>query len=326
MTQLASSLIFTNLERFGIPTWTLELLVLLSLFLIAKKILGILYGFFVYFLRPGKNLKRYGKWTIVTGCTDGIGKAIAESFARKGLNLVLISRTPAKLEEQAKELQSKYNIETRVVPLDFSLSSPNLYDGVRNAVRDLDIGILVNNVGMSYDHADFFENLTEDKIDKLIRLNIYSTTTMTSIVLPGMLQRKRGAIINVSSLSATVNEPMYAVYAASKAFVNTFSQALYYECKGRGVDVQTQLPAFVTTKMSKLRQTSFFVCSTSAYAKAFCAHIGYGAFVVSWWTHALQMGALKYIPQSIIAMFLLSRGKDIRRRALAKKAQQQKQE
>jgi len=278
--------------------------------------------FYRYFLRPGKNLKRYGKWAIVTGCTDGIGKAIVEEFARKGLNVILISRTQSKLDEQAKYVESTFKVQTKTVVVDFNQQSPTIFDPVKAAIAGLDIGILVNNVGSSYDHAEYYLELSKEKIEQLIRLNIYSVTEMTYAVLPGMVERKRGAIINFSSASSLVSEPLYAVYAGTKAFVNSFSIALHYEYKSQGVHVQCQIPAFVTTKLSKLRATSFFICSPRTYAKSFVAAIGYEPIITSYWTHELQIGLATWLlPQWTLCSFLLSRGKSIRVRALKKKAE-----
>jgi len=307
-----------------LPSWLVSLSLLVGLFVVAKFVLvNIISGIYTHFIRSGKNLKKYGTWAIVTGCTDGIGKAIAEEFARLGINLVLISRTKQKLDEQAKELQDKFKIETRVVPVDFSVENANIFDPVKATIENLDIGILVNNVGASYDHAQFFNELDRAKINQLIRLNVYSTVEMTYLVLPGMLQRKRGAIINVSSASSLVSEPMYAVYSGTKAFVNNFSVALHYELKDRGIHVQAQVPAFVTTKLSKLRSASFFICTPRTYAKVFLKHIGYDPLILSYWTHALQFAFLPFVPESILSKFLLSRGKDIRKRALAKREKTQ---
>jgi len=281
---------------------------------------------YVYFLRPGKNLTKFGKWAIVTGCTDGIGKAVAEELAKKGFSLVLVSRSQSKLDEQAKELSKTFHIDTKVYALDFGLEDFSVFTGLKELIKGLDIGILVNNVGMSYDHAEFFHLLERDKIEKLIRINIFGTTHMTYLVLPGMLERKRGAIVNLSSASGFVSEPMYAVYSASKSFVNSFSKALHYEYKSQGVHIQAQVPAFVTTKLSKLRNTSFFICSPKVYAKSLIAKIGYEPVIFSYWTHALQIeGALSLpLPDWVFFNFLLSRGKDIRKRAYLKKGEKQK--
>jgi len=289
--------------------------------LIAKVLYAVGNFVYVYFFRPTQNLKKYGQWAVVTGSTDGIGKAIAEEFASLGLNLVLISRTQAKLDQDAKDFSAKYKIQTKVVAVDFSSTDAKLLDGVRDTLRGLDVGILVNNVGMSYDHAEFFHELDQKKIDDLIRINIDGTVNMTYLVLPGMLERKRGAIINLSSASSVVNEPLYAIYSATKAFVNNFSYALHYEYKGKGVHVQSQIPAFVTTKLSKLRSTSFFICSPRAYAKAFVNKIGYEPLIFSYFSHALQIETLLGlpIPWSVTLPILFNRGLAIRKKAYAKR-------
>jgi 17beta-estradiol 17-dehydrogenase / very-long-chain 3-oxoacyl-CoA reductase len=308
----------------AVPPMVLNILVIVSLLFVAKYALSVVYSFYKFFLRPARNLKRYGPWAIVTGCTDGIGKAICDEFALKGLNLVLISRTPEKLAEQAKALESTYKIQTKTVAVDFSRADPSIYEKIKTAINGLEIGILVNNVGASYDHAEYFLDLTKEKIEQLIRLNVYSTTEMTYLVLPGMVQRKRGAIINVSSASSLVNEPMYAVYSATKAFVNSFSVALHYEYKPMGVHIQCQLPAFVTTKLSKLRSTSFFIVTPRVYAKSFIRAIGYDPIILTYWTHALQFATIvALVPEYIMGRILLSRGKGIRAKAYAKKKQQQ---
>lgn len=97
----------------------------------------------------GVNVKSYGKWAVVTGCTDGIGKAYTEQLAKRGLSIVLISRTLEKLNEQARDLQDRFKVETKVIAADFT-QPDSIYPNIRTQLADLDIGILVNNVGMSY--------------------------------------------------------------------------------------------------------------------------------------------------------------------------------
>jgi len=308
-----------NLFSDNIPR---NVFVVFGLLAILKILWNILRFVWMYFLRPSKNLRKYGEWAIVTGCTDGIGKAIAEEFAKRKLNVILVSRSQSKLDEQEKEISSKFNVQTKTVAIDFSSSSPNLFEPVKSAISGLQVGILVNNVGVAYDHADYLHNVELSKIQQLIQVNIMGTIQMTTIVLPAMLERKRGAIINVSSGSSLVSEPLYAVYAGTKAFMNTYSESLHYEYKEFGIHVQCQLPAFVATKMSKIRNSSFFVASPTAYARSFVSKIGYEPIVISYWTHALQLGAaLHLIPKPIICNSLLSKTKGLRARALKKKQQ-----
>jgi len=304
-----------------LPPWIIQILIAFSLLYFIKVSFSLIRFFYVYFLRPRKNLKNFGKWAIVTGCTDGIGKAIAEELASKGHPLILISRTQSKLEEQEKELKEKYKIETKIHALDFSTQNLSVFDGVNDIIKDLDIGILINNVGQSYEHAEYYHLVDKQKIENIIRINIFGTTHMTYLVLPGMVKRKRGAIINISSASGSLSEPLYAVYSASKAFVNNFSKALHYEYQSQGIHVQAQVPALVTTKLSKVRSTSFFICSPKSYAKSLISSIGYDSIFYSYWTHSLQIEGLLSlgIPDWIQFPLLLSRGKEIRKKAYAKK-------
>ncbi|PRP78636.1 hypothetical protein PROFUN_10507 [Planoprotostelium fungivorum] len=293
------------------------LLVTLSVFLFV----GVHIFLFVnrHFLRQPKDLLKYGKWAVVTGSTDGIGKAVAQELAKKKMNLVLISRTLSKLNAQAAELKEKFGVETSVVAIDFGAEGRSKFDGYRSLIQDLDVGLLVNNVGQSYDHAEYFDQLKAGTSEQLIRLNIDGTIAMTEYTLPGMLQRNRGAIVNVSSASSLVSEPLYAVYSATKAFVNNYSVALHYEYKSRGIHVQVQLPAYVATKLSKIRSTSVLVASPESYAKSFIKQIGYEPLVLSYWSHDVQLSLARLVPQDWLAATLLSTGKSIRARALKKK-------
>jgi len=297
---------------------------MISFIIVSGFILTVCYVIFTFVnrhvLRQPKDLTKYGGWAVVTGSTDGIGKAIAEEFAKRKLNLILISRTESKLKEQAKELETGYGVETKVFPIDFSTDNSSKFSAYREAIKSLDVGILVNNVGLSYDHAQYYTELETGLVQKLIRVNIQGLMDMTDITLPGMLERKRGAIINVSSASSLVSEPLYAVYSATKAFVNNYSVALHFENKERGVHVQAQLPAYVTTKLSKIRKSSLLVATPRSYAQAFIRQIGYEAIVVSYWSHDVQLYLSSFLPTWILGPYLLSMGKSIRSRALKKKA------
>lgn len=124
-----------------------------AIFLGSKALIN-LYAFFCSFGHI--DLKSYGKWAVITGCTDGIGKAYAEQFAKVGINVVLISRSLEKLNAQAKELEATYNIATLVISADFT-EPDSIYSEIRKHINGLDVGILVNNVGICYRYS---RNLT----------------------------------------------------------------------------------------------------------------------------------------------------------------------
>eukprot|EP00124_Ichthyophonus_hoferi_P003374 Ihof_evm2s289 gene=Ihof_evmTU2s289 len=183
---------------------------------------------YIYFLRPGKDLKKYGAWAVVTGSTDGIGKAYAMELARKGLNIVLVSRALDKLNVVAKEIEDKHKVQTKVVAIDLS-GDDSIYKSLSDALNDLPIGVLVNNAGVGYEHPEYFLDLPQSKIDTIVHVNMRALTMVTKIVLPGMVERRTGAIVNISSSSAYLPMGLLSVYSASKAYVDFFSRGLAQE-------------------------------------------------------------------------------------------------
>ena len=132
--------------------------------------------------------------------SDGIGKAMAFEMAKKGLNVVLISRTQANLELCAKELKEKYpKVEVQILAVDYGSFDAAAQKAVKNLLSSLDVGVLVNNVGISYPYTQYFHELDDNRVEQLMTLNVNSTTLMTRIVLPGMVERKRGSIVNIGS-------------------------------------------------------------------------------------------------------------------------------
>lgn len=201
------------------PFWVLALFALGSLSLLRCS-LAFLKWVYVSFLRPGKNLKKYGSWALVTGPTDGIGKGFAFQLARKGLNLVLVGRNPDKLKDVSDSIQAKFGkTQIKTVVVDFTGDLSEGIKRISETIEGLDVGVLVNNVGISYPYARFFHEVDEELLKSLIKVNVEGTTKVTQAVLPGMLQRKRGAIVNIGSGAAIVipSDPLYAVYAATKA-------------------------------------------------------------------------------------------------------------
>jgi len=255
-----------------------------------------------FFLGLGKiNIKKYGSWAVVTGCTDGIGKSYTEALAKRGLNIVLVSRTLSKLEAQAKELEEKFSIHTKVISADFTEQS-SIYEGIKKQLSELPIAILVNNVGMGFKHPEYSEAILADEkfTDDMINCNITSVTKMTGIVLPGMVQRKGGVIVNISSASGRIPTPYLALYSSSKAYMDFFSRSIDIEYKSKGIIVQSVCPYFVSTKLSGTRK-SLTSPSPSEYVKSALDTIGSQRVTNGYLLHNIQGWVLEnLLPRALV--------------------------
>ncbi|XP_046898517.1 very-long-chain 3-oxoacyl-CoA reductase-B [Hypomesus transpacificus] len=250
----------------------------------------LLSGIRVWVLGNGRLVSptNLGKWAVVTGATDGIGKAYAEELARRGFSIVLISRTQEKLDEVSKSIESTCGVETKTIAADFS--ALDIYHKIEAGLAGLEIGVLVNNVGISYSYPEFFLNVPnlDSFIDTMININITSVCQMTRLVLPRMVERKKGAILNISSASGMYPVPLLTIYSASKAFVDFFSRGLDAEYKSKGIIIQSVLPFYVATKLSKIRRATLDKPSPQRYVAAELNTVG------------LESQTNGYLPHSIL--------------------------
>lgn len=280
------------------------------------------------FIRSGKNLKKYGKYAVITGATDGIGKAYAMALAKKGMSIVLISRTEAKLVAVKEEIDAKNysDVDVKYIVCDYSKFDDKAKAAVKAGLDGLDIGVLINNVGVSYRYPRFFHEITDEEVINLTEMNVNSTVWMTRFVLPQMLEKKKGAIVNISSGSAMYTLPLLAQYSAAKSFIEKFTLALHAEYSSKGVSVQCQIPFYVSTKLAKMRK-SFTVPTPDQFAKLGCKFIGHDDPVVSpYWVHAVMGYFMDRLPSFIVTKGIMSMHLGIRKRGLKKDAKNAKSE
>lgn len=264
------------------------------------------------------NWKTLGRWAVVTGATDGIGKAYAQELAKRGLNIVLISRTREKLETVAEEIEKKYVVQTKIIPVDFTRGI-EIYEQIENQIEDLDVGVLVNNVGMSYQYAEYFTKIPNGNkvLMDIINANVVACTMMMRLVLPQMVERSCGVVINVSSLSAIGLVPLLSAYGATKLYMDYLSQSLQEEYRSKGIIIQSVLPEFVATKMSKLRK-SLTIPTPEEYVRWAMKTVGIESKTFAFPAHKLKgyfMELLStYFPSIILLSITTSTMLDIRRR------------
>jgi len=264
------------------------------------------------------NPQTLGSWAVVTGATDGIGKGFCLELARQGMNIVLVSRNLEKLNVVAKEIEEKFDVKTKVVDIDFS-KDKNSQPRLEAETADLDVGILVNNVGVSYQYPEYFLAIEDGPAQcrSIVDCNIISTMDVTRAILPGMVSRKKGAIINLSSFLA-YGGPLLSVYAASKAFVMQWSRDIQLEYNDKGITVLCAAPYYVASNMSKIRKTNWTTPSATDYSKSVLSQLGLVMVTAGFWSHDLITNALSLLGplgQNKMKEMLVS----VRARAIRKK-------
>ncbi|XP_047078789.1 very-long-chain 3-oxoacyl-CoA reductase 1-like [Lolium rigidum] len=235
------------LSRQQEPAWFVSLAILGALYVAAVAFRILSHLVFLLPSRPTDLRRRYGAWALVTGPTSGIGQSVALELARRGLNLVLVGRDPAKLQDMADTISNtNASVQTKTVVVDLALIATPQGDEalrqLRQAVAGLEVGVLVNNAGLAKPCAVYLHEAGVEAWVRMIRVNLWALTEVTAAVLPGMVERGRGAVVNIGSgtTKAIPSFPLYSIYHASKRYVSQFSRSLYVEYRGKGIDVQCQ--------------------------------------------------------------------------------------
>ena len=274
-----------------------------SLIKLSYQVLGGAKTFGLSKLRFSDFVKRYGKWAVVTGCTQGIGRAYAEELAKMNMNIILISRNQDKLNDLAKELDQKYKIQTEVVQVDFSQGSAVGVKQIEGILVDKDIGVLVNNVGVITDHPKYLTEMDYGDIWNHINVNVGAATIVSRIVLPIMEGKRKGAVINLASSAALLPLPLNVVYSATKAYIDHFSEGLAAEVAHKGIVVQTVDPMYVCTNMTSytelMREPSLFVPSPETFVRSSIRTLGLVQRTTGYWPHGLQVWLAGFVPDNI---------------------------
>ncbi|MCU0658106.1 MAG: SDR family oxidoreductase [Polyangiaceae bacterium] len=181
---------------------------------------------------------RYGPWALVTGASDGIGRACAVELARAGMNLVLAARRKDLLEQLARELEDQHGVEARSVVVD--LASPQGVGLLLRETSSLDVGLVIASAGFGTS-GSFVEGALPAEL-QMIDVNCRAVAEMAHGFSQRLVKRGGGGLVFLSSLVAFQGVPRAANYAATKAYVQSLAEALYHELKPRGVDVLACAP------------------------------------------------------------------------------------
>ena len=214
---------------------------------------------------------------LITGASSGIGLELAKCFAADGSRLVLVARNQAALEELARTLTEKFKIQAVVLPADLSLPEAprQVFDTL--AARKVSVDVLINNAGFGL-HGPFAELPLQPQME-IIKVNVMALTELTGLFLPEMIQKKGGGILNVGSVAGFVPGPNLAIYYATKAFVQSFSEALAEELHGTGVCVTVLCPGPTESNFSAVaRGDKVRVAQSSKMSAETVARFGHFAF------------------------------------------------
>lgn len=240
-----------------------------------------------------------------------------------------MSRTASKLAALEAELKTALpSVETKSLAMDFAEDNTEDYTRLAALIADLDIAVLVNNVGLSHDIPTPFAETPEAEMRNIITINCIGTLKVTQLVIPGMQTRRRGLILTMGSFGGLLPTPLLATYSGSKAFLQQWSSALGEELKPYKITVELVQSYLVTSAMSKVRRPSATIPTPKVFVKSVLSKVGVsggsGSMAYSsspYWAHGLMAwGLLELLNPygKLVAGFNNSMHQSIRKRALRK--------
>jgi short-subunit dehydrogenase len=243
-------------------------------------------------------------FTLITGASSGIGEALARRLARERRPVALVARRTDRLERLAGELRAQHGVDVQVFTSD--LTCPGSCEALQAEIgrRGLVIDWLINNAGFGT-HGRFAELPVAREVEE-IQLNVSALVELTGRFLPGMIERRRGAIMNIASVGGFGPGPYMATYCATKAFVLSFSESLAAEVRGTGVHVLCVCPGFTRTEFQEKVDTvdtsgipAFAWMTADQVAEQAIAAVGQRTVLVNGTMNAMAAGLYRHLPASI---------------------------
>jgi uncharacterized protein len=238
--------------------------------------------------------KHYGPTALVTGASDGIGRAFASELAAAGFHLVLVARRGSVLDEVAREISARHNITTRVVAAD--LASRTGVQQVIDATKSDDIGLIVLSAGFGTS-GNFVDGIIDDEL-QMIDVNCRAVAELSHHFGKRLAQRKRGGLVLLSSLVAFQGVPRTANYAATKAYVQSLAEGLQHELRPHGVDVVASAPGPVGSGFAQRAQMQMGKTTPGdVVARQTLAALGRKTTVRPGWLSKLLGWSLAFLPR-----------------------------
>ncbi len=218
---------------------------------------------------------RPGGWVLVTGASAGIGRELARAFASRGYDLILAARNEEALAALARELVAAHAVKAKTMRVDLSL--PGAAEAMVEALAGAGVAveILVNNAGVAFE-GDFTSIALESHL-RLLQINVVALTSLTHLILPAMIARGGGRVLNVASMAAFMPIPRVATYAAAKAYVLSLTESLSEELHGTGVTATALCPGLTDTGMVRGSELAKPIPATMAMSPKEVAELGCAA-------------------------------------------------
>ncbi|KAK0396366.1 hypothetical protein QR680_001692 [Steinernema hermaphroditum] len=260
---------------------------------VTKTLIILAHSIIAHFIWPEHDLTPYlDKWTVVTGGTDGIGRCYIEELAstRGVRKFYLLGRNPTKLEKVKNELVERYSCEVITKVFDFEKDD---VEQLPEALKSMDVGILVNCAGIGPSQVADVTELPNNLPSTIYKVNLLTPTKMIELILPGMVKRNLGIVVNFSSMTCWRPLPYMSTYPSSKAALSFFSDTLSYELHGKSnVRVQCLIPLLVATKIASYdseEANDIWVIDPKTYAKQAVHLIGQWNLAPGCFLHDIQV-------------------------------------
>ncbi|XP_051511138.1 inactive hydroxysteroid dehydrogenase-like protein 1 isoform X2 [Myxocyprinus asiaticus] len=241
--------------------------------------------------------QQYGHWAVICGASEAISKAYAEELARNGICVILISSDIRNVADTAKAITETYGVEAILIEADFS-QGPSACKPIKDAICGKDVGFIINSLDGSLDLSQDFIDLSEAGVWDIMNRNIVAATLVSHMALPTMVERGKGAVVNISMGGCSRPTARKAALSASTAFLDNFSRALHYEYGHRGIFVQCLLPFRVAPQRPEGSiAAGWLVPSPQVYASHALSTLGVSHRTTGYWPHTIQFRLVQCMPE-----------------------------
>ncbi|XP_077366184.1 inactive hydroxysteroid dehydrogenase-like protein 1 [Festucalex cinctus] len=246
----------------------------------------------------GKLRQKYGDWAVVYGASEPVAQAYAEELAQHGLSIIFVTYGRYNVGDFAASLSQRYGVETILVPADLGWDQA-AGKPVAEALRGKNVGFLVNCVDEACASPRELVEMSEERLMEVTANNVAGATLLTRLVLPGMLARGRGAVVNISSGACCRPTPGRVMLTAATGYLDHFSRALHLEYGTRGIFAQSLLPFQMASRRPASSTEGWLTPTPQVYARHAISTLGVSNRTTGYWPHTMLYGLMRCIPEWI---------------------------